>query len=115
MAYDWSALLGDIESFTVRRAKSLLDEEDERRRRAGALRIAMAAEPIQQRSMPSDIVRKSRRVAVSTHETTIDAILQPAQTAPPEIIALVGALGAGANPEMDDELRSSGGAHRDGP
>ena len=33
MAYDWSALLGDIESFTVRRAKSLLDEEDERRRR----------------------------------------------------------------------------------
>ena len=109
MAYDWSGLLGDIESFTVRRAKSLLDEEDERRRRAGAMRIAMAAEPLQQRSMPSGIVRKSRMTAVSAHETTIDAILRPAQTAPQEIIALVGALGAGADPETDDEFRSSGG------
>ncbi|QRI66790.1 relaxase/mobilization nuclease domain-containing protein (plasmid) [Shinella sp. PSBB067] len=109
MAYDWSSLLGDIESFTVRRGKSLLDEEDERRRRAGAMRIAIAAEPSQQRSMPSGIVRKSRMTAVSAHETTINTILQPAQAAPREIIALVGTLGAGAKPEMDDELRRSGG------
>ncbi len=109
MAYDWSGLLGDIESVAVLRAKSLLDEEDERRRRAGAMRIAMAAEPLQQRSMPSGIVRKDRMAAVSAHETTIDAILQPAQTAPREIIALVGTLSAGAKPEMDDELRRSGG------
>jgi len=68
MAYDWSSLLGDIESFTVRRGKSLLDEEDERRRRAGAMRIAIAAEPSQQRSMPSGIVRKSRMTAVSAHD-----------------------------------------------
>lgn len=109
MAYDWTGLLGDIECFTVRRAKSLLDEEDERRRRAGAMRIAMAAEPPLQRSMPSGIVRKSRMAAVSAHETTIDTILQPAQGAPREIIALVGTLCAGANPETDDELRRSGG------
>nr|WP_314095302.1 relaxase/mobilization nuclease domain-containing protein [uncultured Shinella sp.] len=109
MAYDWTGLLGDIECFTVRRAKSLLDEEDERRRRAGAMRIAMAAEPSLQRSMPSGIVRKSRMAAVSAHETTIDTILQPAQGAPREIIALVGTLCAGANPETDDELRRSGG------
>jgi hypothetical protein len=109
MAYDWSSLLGDIESFTVRRAKSLLDEEDERRRRAGTLRIAMAAQPLQQRSMPSGIVRKSRMPAASARETTIDTILQPAQAPPREIIALVGALGPGAKPEMDDELRRSGG------
>ena len=108
MAYDWSGLLGDIESFTVRRGKSLLDEEDERRRRAGAMRIAIADEPSQQRSMPAGIVRKNRMAAVAAHETTIDAILQPAQTAPRDIIALVGALGAGANPETDDELRRSG-------
>ena len=47
--------------------------------------------------------------AVSVQETTVDAILQPAQGAPREIIALVGALGAGTNPETDDELRRSGG------
>ena len=109
MAYDWSGLLGDIEIFTARRAKSLLGEEDERRRRAGAMRIALTAEPPQQRSLPSGIVRKSRMAAVSAHETTIDTILQPAQAAPREIIALVGTLGAGANPETDDELRRSGG------
>ncbi|MGQ3212354.1 relaxase/mobilization nuclease domain-containing protein [Shinella sp.] len=109
MAYDWSSLLGDIESFTVLRAKSLLDEEDERRRRAGALQIAVATEPLQQRFMPSGIVRKSRMTAVSAHETTIGAILQPAQAAPQEIIALVAALGAGSNSEMDDEHRRSGG------
>lgn len=109
MAYDWSGLLREIESFSVQREKSLFDEEEERRRRAGAMRIALTAEPPQQRSMPSGIVRKSRMAAVSAHETTIDAILQPAEAAPGEIIALVGTLGAGANPEMDDELRRSGG------
>ncbi|CAK7262188.1 MULTISPECIES: relaxase/mobilization nuclease domain-containing protein [unclassified Shinella] len=109
MAYDWSGLLGDIESFTVQRAKSLLDEEDERRRRAGAMRIALTAEAPQPLSMPSGIGRKSRMAAVAAHETTIDAILQPAQGAPREIIALVGTLGAGANPEMDDELQRQGG------
>jgi hypothetical protein len=109
MAYDWSGLLGDIESFQARRAKSLLDEEDERRRRAGAMRVALTADPPQQRSMPSGIIKKSRMAAASARETTIDAILQPAQGAPREIIALVGALGPGAKPEMDDELRRSGG------
>ncbi len=69
----------------------------------------MAAEPSQQRSMPSGIVRKSRMTAVSAHETTIDAILQPVQVAPREIIALVGTLRAGANPKTDDELRRLGG------
>jgi hypothetical protein len=109
MAYDWSALLGDIESFQVWRAKSLLDEEDKRRRRAGTMRIALIAEPPQQRSMPSGIVRRGRMVAVSARETTINAILQPAQAAPREIISLVRTLGASANPEIDDELRRSGG------
>lgn len=109
MAYDWSSLLGDIESFTVRRAKSLLDEEDERRRRAGAMRIALTAEVPTQPAMPSGISTKRRRSSISARETTIDAILRPAQAAPREIIALVGAIGAGADPEMDDELRRSGG------
>lgn len=109
MAYDWSGRLVDIESFTVRRARLLLDEEEERRRRAGAMRIALSAEPPQQRSMSSGIVRRGRMAAVSERETTIDAILQPARAAPRDIIALVGALGAGANPEIDDEFRRSGG------
>ncbi len=95
MAYDWSGLLGDIESFTARRA--------------GAMRIALTAEPPQQRLMPSGIISKGRRTTVARHETTIDAILQPAQGAPREIIALVGALAAGAKPETDDELRRTGG------
>ena len=109
MAYDWSGLLGEIESFTVRRAKSLLDEEDERRRRAGAMRIALTAEAPTQPSMPPGISTKRRMSTVIGRETTIDTILQPAQTAPREIIALVGALGAGGKPETDDELRRSGG------
>lgn len=109
MAYDWSGLLVDIDSFTVRRAKLLFDEEEERRRRAGAMRIALIAEPPQQRSMPSGIVRRGRMAAVSARETTIDAILQPAKAAPRDIIALVGALGAGEISDMDDELRRSGG------
>jgi hypothetical protein len=109
MAYDWSGLLGDIESFTMLRAKSLLDEEDERRRRAGAMRIALTAEAPTQPSMPSGISNKRRMSTVSARETTIDTILRPAQATPREIIALVGTLGAGANPETDDELRRSGG------
>ncbi|WP_421590528.1 relaxase/mobilization nuclease domain-containing protein [Shinella sp. M27] len=109
MVYDWSGLLGDIEGFTVRRAKSLLDEEDERRRRAGAMRITLTAEAPTRPSMPSGISTKRRRSSISARETTINAILRPAQGAPREIIALVGVLGAGANPETDDELRRSGG------
>ncbi|MCA0339685.1 MAG: relaxase/mobilization nuclease domain-containing protein [Proteobacteria bacterium] len=73
------------------------------------MRIALTAEPPRQRPMPSGIASKRLRTAVSTHEATIAAILQPAQTAPREIITLVGTLGAGANPETDDELRRSGG------
>ena len=109
MTYDWSGLLGEVENFPVQRAKLLHDEEGERRGRAGALRIALTAEPPGERSMPSGITGKRRSAAVSARETTIDAILQPAQGAPREIIALVDALGAGSNFEVDDELRRSGG------
>ncbi|WP_075293088.1 relaxase/mobilization nuclease domain-containing protein [Pararhizobium arenae] len=109
MAYDWSGLLEDIKSSVVRRAISLLDEEEERRRQAGALRIAMAAEPLQRRSMPSGILRKSRMATVCADETTIDALLRPARAAPQDIIALVETLGANVNAEMEEERRRSGG------
>ena len=51
MAYDWTSLLGEIDSFQVRRTNSLLDEEDERRRRAGMVRMAVIAEALS-RDMP---------------------------------------------------------------
>ncbi|WLR95719.1 relaxase/mobilization nuclease domain-containing protein [Shinella zoogloeoides] len=115
MAYDWMSLLAEIEGFQVRRVKSLLDDEDERRGRGGSLRIATAAEPLQQRSMPSGIARKRRMSDVSVHETTIDTMLRPTRGTPRQIIALVGTLDAGANPEMDDELRRSGGGRGGSP
>ena len=34
MAHDWSVLLGEIQAFSARRASSLIDEEEELRRRA---------------------------------------------------------------------------------
>lgn len=40
MAHDWSGLLGAIEAHSVPRASSLIDEDEElRRRRASALRV----------------------------------------------------------------------------
>ena len=109
MAYNWAGLLGDIDNSTVRRARSLLEEEEERRRPAGTMRIGLIAEPPQQWTMPSGIVMRNRMAAISAYQATVDGILKLAQAEPREIIALVGALSVGVNPKADDELRRSGG------
>ncbi|GAA5666376.1 hypothetical protein Brsp07_04889 [Brucella sp. NBRC 14130] len=109
MAYDWTSLLSDIEGFQVRRTKSLLEEEDERHRRAGMVRMAMTAEAPQQRYVPTGIASKARPAAVLSPEPTIASILQPASASERDVITLFGALGAGSKSVEDDELRRSGG------
>ncbi len=109
MAYDWTSLLGEIDSFQVRRTNSLLDEEDERRRRAGMVRMAVIAEAPQQRYIPTGIASKARPAAVASPEPTIASILRPANASQWDVIILFGALGAGPKSLEDDELRRSGG------
>ncbi|MGF7009023.1 relaxase/mobilization nuclease domain-containing protein [Shinella sumterensis] len=109
MAHDWSGLLGAIEAYSVRRASSLIDEDEElRRRRSAALRIESQAP--EQRFMPTGIASKARRSAVPASGPTIASILQPPQSSQRGVIALVGALGAQRDRDDDDEnLRSTGG------
>ena len=102
MAYDWTSLLGEIDSFQVRRTNSLLDEEDERRRRAGMVRMAVIAEAPQQRYIPTGIASKARPAAVASPEPTIASILRPANASQWDVIILFGALGAGPKSLEDD-------------
>lgn len=109
MAHDWSGLLGAIEAHTVRRASSLIDEDEElRRRRVSVFRIE--GQTPEQRFMPTGIASKARRGAVPASGPTIASILQPPQSSQRVVIALVGALGAQRDRDDDDEnLRSAGG------
>ncbi|WP_430442327.1 relaxase/mobilization nuclease domain-containing protein [Shinella sp.] len=108
MAHDWSGLLGAIEAHSVRRASSLIDEDEElRRRRASALRIEGQAP--EQCFMPTGIASKARRSAVPASGPTIASILQPPQLSQRGVIALVGALGAQRDRDDDENMRSAGG------
>ena len=109
MAHDWTSLLDEIESFQVRRTKSLLDEDNERRSQAGMLRMAVTDEASQQRYMPTGITSKTRPASVASSEPTIASILQPANASQRDVISIVGAFGAGPKSLEDDELRRSGG------
>lgn len=108
MAYDWSGLLSEIEAFSARRAASLIDEGSRQRRAFG---IAMSG-AAQQRFVPTGIARKADRGNVSSSEATIASILQVSQSSQQGVITLIGALGAGANLENDDELKRSAGGGR---
>ncbi|CAN7705534.1 hypothetical protein C6558_23340 [Ensifer sp. NM-2] len=108
MAHDWSGLLGAIETYTVRRASSLIDEDEELRRRR-AIGIAMSGQAPQERFVPSGIASKTRRGPIPPNEPTIASILQVSQASQRGIIALVGALGAGRNLDDEDELKKSAG------
>jgi hypothetical protein len=109
MAHDWSELLGAIEAHPVHRASSLIDEDEElRRRRASALRIEGQAP--ERRFMPTGIASKARLSAVPARGPTIASILQPPQPSQRDVIALVGALGVQRDRNDEDEdLRSAGG------
>lgn len=109
MAHDWSELLGAIEAHPVRRASSLIDEDEEQRpRRTSALRIEGQAP--ERRFMPTGIASKARMSAVPASGPTIASILQPPQSSQRDVIALVGALGVQRDRDDEDEdLRSAGG------
>ncbi|WP_376743538.1 relaxase/mobilization nuclease domain-containing protein [Ensifer canadensis] len=108
MAHDWTGLLGAIETYTVRRASSLIDEDEESRRRR-AIGIAMSGQAPQERFVPSGIASKTRRGPISPNEPTIASILQASRASQRGVIALVGALGAGRNLDDEEELKKSAG------
>ncbi len=106
MAHDWSALLDEIESYSARRASSLIGKDEELRERR-AFDVGIAGEPQPHRFVPTGIASKARRAAVSSSEPTISSILQAPPGAQQGIIALVDALGYGRQSEDDDELSRS--------
>ncbi|WP_084438700.1 relaxase/mobilization nuclease domain-containing protein [Shinella sp. HZN7] len=108
MAHDWSGLLGEIEAFSARRAVSLLDEDEELRRRR-AIGTAMSGEEPQRRFVAKGIASKASRSAVSTSEPTIASILQAPRSSHQGVIALVGALDASGERLDDEELKKSAG------
>ncbi|WP_421580724.1 relaxase/mobilization nuclease domain-containing protein [Shinella sp. M31] len=109
MAHDWFRLLGAIEAFSVRRAASLIDEDEELRRRR-AIGVALSGEEPQRSFVTKGVASKASRGAISTSELTIASILQAPRSSQQGIIALVEALGAERNSDDDDEhVRSAGG------
>ncbi|MCM5688746.1 relaxase/mobilization nuclease domain-containing protein [Sinorhizobium meliloti] len=110
MAHDWSGLLFEIDAFTARRASSLIDEEEELRRRR-ATGVAPSARERGQRFVPTGIARKAAGGRlVTSSEPTIASILQAPSSSQQGVIALVGSLGAaGRDREDEDEPRASAG------
>ena len=108
MAHDWSGLLGEIEAFSARRATSLIDEEEELRRRR-VIRVALSGGEPPRRFVAKGIASKAHPGAVSRSEPTIASILQAPLSSQKGVIALVGALGVGDQRGDDDELKKSAG------
>ncbi|MEW9612990.1 relaxase/mobilization nuclease domain-containing protein [Shinella sp. S4-D37] len=108
MAHDWSGLLGEIEAFSGRRATSLIDEEEELRRRR-VIRVALSGGEPPRRFVTKGIASKAHPGAVSTSEPTIASILRAPQPSQQGVIALVGALGADGKRGDDDEVKKSAG------
>lgn len=108
MAHDWSGLLSEIEAFSARRATSLIDEEEELRRRR-AIGVALSGGEPPRRFVAKGIASKGHPGAVSRSEPTIASILQAPLSSQQGVIALVGALGAGDQRGDDDELEKSAG------
>lgn len=108
MAHDWSGLLGQVEIFSARRASSLIEDDEELRRRRTAGNIT-AREVSQPRYAHTGIASKARQDGVDSSEPTISSILQVPKSSKQSVISLVGALSAGRNLEIDDEHKKSTG------
>lgn len=108
MAYEWASLLGEVDSYSARRAASLLDDDEERRcgRASGP---AVTSDRAEKRYLPTGIAARAATISVPSGEQTIASILQPARSSQQDVIALVGALASRTGPEEDDELRRGGG------
>jgi hypothetical protein len=108
MAYEWASLLGEVDSYSARRAASLLDDDEERHcgRASGP---AVTSDRAEKRYLPTGIAARAATISVPSGEQTIASILQPARSSQQDVIALVGALASRTGPEEDDELRRGGG------
>lgn len=108
MAYEWASLLGEIDTYSARRAISLVDD-DEKRRPGRASGPAAPGDRTETRYLPTGIAGKVATISVPSGEQTIASILQPARSSQQDVIALVGALASRTGPGEDDELRRGGG------
>lgn len=109
MAHDWSGLLFEIEALSARRVASLIDEEEELRRRR-ATGVAPSTREPGQRFVPTGIAKKAAaRASMPLSEPTIASILQAPASSQQGVIALVGALGAARDREEEEEPRASAG------
>lgn len=118
MAHDWSGLLGEIETYSAHRASSLIDEDEESRRRR-AFSVLMVGSAWQQRFASTGIGSKAHRGAGSPSEPTISSILQSPQSSQQGVIALIASFGVGRKVDDEDDLSKSadgggggGGARR---
>jgi hypothetical protein len=109
MAHDWSGLLFEIEALSARRAASLIDEEEELRRRR-ATGVSLSVREPGQRFVATGTAKKSAAGAsIPLSEPTIASILQAPASSQQGVITLVGALDGGGNREDEDEPRASAG------
>jgi hypothetical protein len=108
MAYEWASLLGEVDTYSVRRTASLVDD-DEKRRRRRASGPAVTGDRAEKRYLPTGIAAKVATISVPSGEQTIASILQPPPSSQQEVIALVGAFASRMGTEEDDELRRGGG------
>ena len=108
MAYEWASLLGEVDSYSARRAASLLDDNEERRR-GRASGPAVTSDRAEKQYLPTGIAARAATISVLSGEQTIASILQPARSSQQDVIALVGALASRTGPEEDDQLRRGGG------
>lgn len=109
MAYDWSGLLFEIQALSARRVASLIDEEEEMRRRR-ATGVAPSTREPGQRFVPTGIAKKAAVGAcIHSSEPTIASILQAPASSQQGVIALVGALGSRRDRDEEEEPRASAG------
>ena len=109
MAHDWSGLLFEIGALSARRAASLIDEEEELRRRR-ATGVSLSAREPGQRFVATGIAKKAAAGAsIPLSEPTIASILQAPASSQQGVIALVGVLDGGGDREDEDEPRASAG------
>ena len=109
MAHDWSRLLFEIEALSARRVASLIDEEEELRRRR-ATGVAPSTREPGQRFVPTGIAKKAAAGAsIHSSEPTIASILQAPASSQQGVIALVGALDSDRDRDEEEEPRASAG------
>ncbi|KQY48550.1 relaxase/mobilization nuclease domain-containing protein [Rhizobium sp. Root483D2] len=108
MAYEWASLLGEIDTYSARRAVSLLDDDDKRRPGRASGPVA-PGDRAGKRYLPTGLAARAATISVPSGEQTIASILQPARSSQQDVIALVGVLASPRGPEEDDELRRGGG------